>query len=156
MIEDTGVVSLALRRRFAAPRERVYEAWTDAEQIKEWFGRPEGIDIPHVDADVRVGGGYRIQFSSPQGSSAIVGTYRQVTPGERLAFTFAWEPPVWDVMKGDEMLVTVDFVDVDGDTEVVLTHERIEGADSSAFHEEGWEGTFERLALYLATGRGPR
>jgi uncharacterized protein YndB with AHSA1/START domain len=148
--EGGAVTSLRIRRTFAVPRDRVFDAWTDAAQIKEWFGRPDDVEIPRVDADVRVGGSYRIQFESPRGSAAIVGVYREVTPVERLAFTFAWDPPVWDVMKGDEMLVIVDFVEVNGHTEVVLTHERLQSADASAFHEEGWGWTFDRLETFLA------
>src|SRR5687767_5265748 len=134
MTEGTQVLSVAVQRRFAAPRERVFRAWTDARAIKEWFGRNEGTDISKVDADVRVGGTFRIQYVAPEGEAAIVGTYREVVPTERLSFTFAWDPPAWDVMKGDDMLVTVDFVDVDGETEVVLTHEHLEGVDVLAFH----------------------
>jgi uncharacterized protein YndB with AHSA1/START domain len=147
---ETGVLSLTTRRRFAAPRKRVFEAWTDAAQIKEWFGRSEGIDIPSVDADVRVGGNYRIQFESSEGSAAIVGTYREVAPAERLVFTFAWDPPVWDVMKGDQMLVTVDFLDAEGGTEVVLNHERLGDSEAVAFHSDGWDYSLLRLERFLA------
>jgi uncharacterized protein YndB with AHSA1/START domain len=149
MTESTQVLSVAVQRRFAAPRERVFGAWTEARAIKEWFGRNDGTDISDVDADVRVGGRFRIQYVAPQGEAAIVGTYREVVPVERLAFTFAWDPPVWDVMKGDDMLVTVDFVDVDGETDVLLTHERLEGPDVSAFHEEGWTLSLDGLERYL-------
>ena len=150
MTPETGVLSATVRRRFAAPRERVFAAWTDADAIGQWFGRDAGVDIRSVDADVRVGGMYRIQYASDQGEAAIVGTYREVTPVERLAFTFAWDPPFWDVMKGEGMFVTVEFVEKAGDTEVVLTHERLAGAEASAFHEQGWTNSFDRLDAYLS------
>ena len=55
-----------LTRTIKASREAVFRAWTEPEQMKQWMA-PEGMDLPVVEADVRVGGAYQIQMLSPEG-----------------------------------------------------------------------------------------
>jgi uncharacterized protein YndB with AHSA1/START domain len=54
---------LVMTRRFKAPVERVYAAWTDAGQMKRWFA-PGDMMVPLAEADVREGGRYRVQMSA--------------------------------------------------------------------------------------------
>lgn len=108
MTEGGGVLSLQVGRTFAAPRARVFEA-LDRRRADQGVVRASGgAEIPHVEADFRVEGAYRIELVGPEGASAIVGTYREISPVERLVFTFAWDPPAWDVMRGEDMLVDLD------------------------------------------------
>jgi uncharacterized protein YndB with AHSA1/START domain len=82
---------LVLTRRFEAPRALVYAAWTDAARIARWWG-PRGFAVQDCNADVRVGGTWRVATRSPEGEEHNAsGVYREVAPPERLAFTMAWE-----------------------------------------------------------------
>jgi uncharacterized protein YndB with AHSA1/START domain len=53
---------LVIKRRFDASVEQVYAAWTDAAQMKRWFA-PGAMTVPEAEADVRVGGRYRVRMS---------------------------------------------------------------------------------------------
>jgi uncharacterized protein YndB with AHSA1/START domain len=58
---------IVLSRVIAAPRERVFEAWTDPQQITQWFG-PDGFKIETLECDIRVGGRWRFVFTGPDGT----------------------------------------------------------------------------------------
>ena len=101
--------SLTIKRRLKAPPAKVYSAWTDPKQIAKWMG-PEGIDALHSEADPRVGGRYRFVMRGTDGEEHDVsGVYREVVPGEKLVFTWAWR-----TTPERESLVTV-VIKPDGD-----------------------------------------
>lgn len=135
---------LVIRRKFAAPRERVFAAWTKPEQMRQWAG-PGEIKAGDVEADLRSGGAYRIAMLLPDGDTYVVrGTYREVRAPEFLSYTWKWEEdkPEDEV----ETLVSVEFNDLGGaETEVVLTHEQFASEESRDNHEKGWNGAFEKL-----------
>src|SRR5204863_369727 len=78
--------SLEISRFINAPPARVYKAWIDPVQLKEWWG-PEGVRTRNLTADVRVGGKYRWDLTSPEGEEmSAFGEYRELNPGEKKAF----------------------------------------------------------------------
>lgn len=103
-------------RVFDATRERVFAAFTDPELIPEWWGRRH--DTTTVDTmDVRPGGAWRFVCHAPDGSeNGFRGTYREVTPPERIVHTFEWEG-----MPGHVLVETVELEDVGGRTKVTTT-----------------------------------
>lgn len=151
---EAGLEVVALSHTFAASRDRVWRAWTDAEAVKRWFGRPDDVDVPRVDMEARVGGRYRIEFAGTLGLAAIVGVFLEVSPPERLSYSFAWEEAVIGPMDTGETLVTVRFREVDGGTEVALVHERLRDATVARFHSDGWRLGFPRLDDLLQSGWG--
>ena len=83
--------SLTLKRRLNATPERVYTAWTDPEQVAQWFGPPH-TETVEAEADAREGGRYRIFMRSKDGEEHDVrGIYRKVVPNRELVFTWAWQ-----------------------------------------------------------------
>jgi len=138
---------LEIERTFDAPAEEVFEAWTSGEVLRRWFhGDPEW-ETPTAEVDLRVGGRYRIDMRAPDGTlHRVTGTYREVDPPNRLVYTWQWET----TPGATETLVTVEFHDRAGRTEVVLTHERLPDAEARARHEHGWNGCFEKLATLFA------
>ena len=137
-----------LQRTFAAPRERVWAAWTDPALIKQWFG-PEGCTALSVESDLCTGGKYRFVVKSPHGEHAVGGEFREVTAPSRLVHTWQWEDD--PAYAEHETLVTVDFIDRGESTEVHLTHEHLPTAENRANHEHGWNGSFEKLTALLAS-----
>ena len=78
-------------RVFDAPRDRVYAAYTDPALIPEWWG-PRSMTATVDVMDVRPGGGWRFVMPGADGSeTGFRGTYREVTPPERVVQTFEWE-----------------------------------------------------------------
>jgi uncharacterized protein YndB with AHSA1/START domain len=84
---------IQLTRLFDAPRRLVYEAMTQPEHIRRWWGRltPEHSVIA-CDVDLRVGGAWRFVGRSPQGDYAFYGVYRELAPPGRTVFTEIFEP----------------------------------------------------------------
>ena len=62
--------SLEIIRFINAPPARVYDAWTDPAQLREWFG-PENVRTRSITADVRAGGKYRWDLTSPEGEERV-------------------------------------------------------------------------------------
>jgi uncharacterized protein YndB with AHSA1/START domain len=58
---------IVLSRVFDAPRELVFEAWTDPEGLAQWFG-PKGFVTKTHEIDVRVGGLWRFEMRAPNGT----------------------------------------------------------------------------------------
>jgi uncharacterized protein YndB with AHSA1/START domain len=137
-----------LTRTFRAPRERVFRAWTEPDQFKQWFGPPQG-STPSAEMDVRPGGSYRIEMNpSFARTRFVVGTFLEVVAPERLVYTFDWEGPFPTIKLGGS-LVTVEFLDLGDATEVRLLHERLPKRWQRAFHSWGWTSSLRRLADYL-------
>lgn len=87
---------LVLTKILNAPREKVYQGWTDPELMKQWFA-PKPWTTPVVQIDLRVGGANLIVMRGPDGNEfPNRGVYLEIVPNERLvftdAYTAAWEP----------------------------------------------------------------
>ena len=137
---------LNISRTFAAPREKVYAAWTEPEHLKQWWG-PEGVTAPVVEIDLRLGGRYRTCMRTLEGDRWVGGVYTEVTPPERLVFTWKWEDD--HAADSPDTLVTVEFRDLGDMTEVSLTHERFGSAESRDLHRHGWSSSLDCLEQAL-------
>ena len=145
MTQPDTELTLQVALTFAVSQEQVFAAWTDPESVRRWFG-PRDFSNPSDEMDVRVGGAYRIAMRGPDGETFYaVGTYREVSPPERLVFSWGWEASP----DARESIVTVEFFERGGGTEVVLTHVGLADTASRDSHQDGWDGTLERLAAVL-------
>jgi uncharacterized protein YndB with AHSA1/START domain len=136
-------------REFDAPRDRVFAAYIDPELIPEWWGLRDTTTI--VDQmDVRAGGSWRFVMRDQDGSeTAFRGTYREVTPPERIVQTFEWEG-----MPGHVSVETATFEDLGERTRVTTTtifhtREERDGMLESGM-ERGMNETYARLDELLA------
>ena len=149
MTADTAqeAVQLKITRTFAVPRERVFAAWTDPEQLAQWFG-PVGYRAEVLEMDLRAGGRYRIGFrqeTATELESHVFGTFIEVVQPERLRYTWVWEEQ--DAFP--DTVVTVEFIDKGDETEVALSHERFPNAEECERHREGWTSTLTKLPQLL-------
>ncbi len=139
----TTATAVVVKRTFAAPREKVFEAWVNPRLLALWFARCKNSPLVNVlEADARVGGRYRIEVTDDKGKLYRGhGTYREVRRPERLAFTWSWDHDDYN-----DSLVTVDFRALDkGDfTEVTLTHEALPDR-AKEDHRKGWEECYDML-----------
>src|SRR5215510_4030099 len=89
--QNTAQHELVITRTFDAPRELVFRAWTQPEQIVRWLGPHKFVCIS-TKMDASPGGRYRAGIRSPEGKvSWMRGIYRQIVEPERLVFTFSWQ-----------------------------------------------------------------
>jgi uncharacterized protein YndB with AHSA1/START domain len=139
--------ALNLERTFAAPRDRVWRAWTDPDEIRRWWSR-SGLTVEIAEFDVRVGGRFRLGMRSAEDNLYVVGgAYSEVDPPTRLVHTWQWEEDGSD--GAPEMLVTVEFHDEGAATRLVLTHENFRNGEAAERHQDGWTNKFDCLAGYL-------
>ncbi len=140
---------LIITRHIAAPREKVYQAWTDPELLVQWFTPPPFLTV-RAELDVRPGGSNFVMMRGPDGQDMPnYGVYLEVVENERLvltdAYTRAWEP-------SEKPFITIclTFEDENGGTRYTArvlhwtvadreTHEKM------GFHE-GWGIATDQLA----------
>jgi uncharacterized protein YndB with AHSA1/START domain len=140
-----------LTRIIDAPREEVFRAWTEPEQIRRWWG-PGEFTWPEADVDLRPGGSYKLAMQPIAGDPfLVVGIYREVDPPARLVYTWRWETgPAAD---GSESLVTVEFNRIGDQTELVLTHTDFPASHGPAPYQMGWEGGLDKFeAIFMGSG----
>lgn len=138
-----------IERVFNAPREGVFAAFTDPELIPEWWG-PHGTTTSVDQMDVRAGGSWRFVVRNSDGSeTGFRGTYREVTPPERIVQTFEWEG-----LPGHVSVESATFEDLGDRTRVTSvstfhTTEERDGMLGSGM-EVGMNETYARLDELLA------
>jgi uncharacterized protein YndB with AHSA1/START domain len=144
---------LVLTRLIAAPREKVYRAWTESTLLKQWFA-PKPYTTPVAELDVRPGGANLIVMRGPDGKDMPNrGVYLEVVPNQRLVFTDAYVT-AWEPSDKPFMTVIVTFEDEGGKTRYTARVRHWTAADREAhekmgFHE-GWGICTDQLANLVA------
>jgi len=144
----TAVTSLRLTRRIRAEPAAVFDAWTQPEHLVRWSA-PEGLKVDAAEVDLRVEGRYLIRMEAPDGGHhTAVGEYREIDRPHRLSYSWKWMEAGNDHY---DTLVTVEFHDRGGATEVVLVHDLFPDADLAGKHNEGWTSCLNRLEGLFAS-----
>jgi uncharacterized protein YndB with AHSA1/START domain len=148
-----------------APLDRVWKAWTDAKQLKKWWG-PKDFAILSTKLDLRPGGVFHYHLRSPEGQD-MWGKfiYREVVPQKRLVFVVSFSDEAGGVTRHPlhekwplTILSTVTFAEENHKTTVTVKWIPVDAteAERKTFEEgresmkAGWTGTFDRLDAYLA------
>jgi len=130
--------TITVRRRIAAPAQVLFDAWLDPVSVASWL-RPGST----VSTDARIqpvaGGKFEIDMHQPDKTVPHRGAYVEIDPPRRLVFT--WASPH---TAGRDTLVTIEFTEVDGATEILLTHEQLPEYMAQG-HVGGWTSAFEKL-----------
>ncbi len=155
--------TITITRLFDAPRARVWEAWTNPDDLKQWWG-PKDFTAPHIKTDLRTGGKFNYAMHGPAGSEFDKdmwsgGEYLEVIPMEKIVATdyFTDEAgnkisPAAYGMPGewpDHMKVTVTFEDAgEGKTKLTLVHEG-HPAEMASDAEQGWGQSLDKFEAIL-------
>ena len=137
---DAAKPRLEITRRYAASRDKVFRAWTDPAALSRWMAPS---DVPtKAQVDLRVGGAYRVEMTSPSGETHVaLGLYRVVDPPSKLVFTWGWPATPERVS-----LVTVTLREAaGGGTELTLVHEGFFDEAVRDNHEKGWTQLLAKL-----------
>jgi uncharacterized protein YndB with AHSA1/START domain len=136
------VPALEVRRRVPAPPQVVFDYWTDPEQVRHWLGG-SAMNVPHASIDLRVGGEYEYKLLSPEGvNSRILGTFLAIQEPKQLIYTWIVEN---DAGRSPKTTVSIEFLDLGDETEIVIVHEGFLDLGVRAAHEEGWGVCFDAL-----------
>ena len=150
---------LIIERLVEAPRAKVWQAFTDPEQVKRWWG-PKDFTAPFAEIDLRPGGKYLFCMRSPEGKDYwSTGTYREIIPLEKIVMTDSFADEKGNVvpasnygMTGDwplELTVTLTFEDQGNKTKMTLKHVGLPAGENRDMAGEGWNESFDRLAASL-------
>jgi uncharacterized protein YndB with AHSA1/START domain len=140
--------TIVIKRVIKSPIERVYEAWTNPELMAKWFLPNERWLATTVDIELKPGGKHNITMNHSDGDkSRIVGHYLEIIPNKKLSFTWKGLDFFPD---GGESIVTIDLRDLHGETELVLTHDRITDPTELQGTTSGWDGCLTSLEHFLA------
>ncbi|HWO07519.1 MAG TPA: SRPBCC domain-containing protein [Candidatus Paceibacterota bacterium] len=135
-----------MTRTFNAPVEDVFNTWVDPKLAEKWHG-PEGFTNTIHEFDAREGGSYRLTMHAPNGEThPLRGVFKEIKRPTRLVMTWQWEQGGPDGAMGKETLVTVEFKDRGGKTEMVFEHSGFANDEIKGMHEHGWSGSWSRLA----------
>jgi uncharacterized protein YndB with AHSA1/START domain len=155
MTTTTTDRGLTIVRRFDAPRELVFRAWTDPDHL-HWYAGP-GPAGPPATVDLRVGGAWRFHMAeSAQKQYITGGIYLEIEPPRRLVFAWGavdgW-PSIDPARPLDNPIVTITLADVDGGTEMVFQFDfpdHFTDAEVRRWFDlgvaDGWTQTLARLA----------
>ena len=166
-VEQASVKEFVISRTFEAPRDRMWAAWSERDQLMDWFG-PKGFKMPAAKLEFRGGGTFHYCLESPEGNEMWGKfVYREIVKPERLVWVNSFSDkdggitvhpmsPTWP----REMLSSAVFEDQGSKTKLTIQWAPVEGStalECKTFEEGrdsmkmGWSGTFEQFANYLSS-----
>ena len=146
-IATMPLAELTISREIKAPRARVFAAWTDISQASLWWA-PKGFTLLECEMDLRPGGLWLRRMRGPDGRITTKhGVYREITPPERLVFTYNTEYANGSIEP--ETLVTVTFADLGSHTQLTLHHSGFATEQAAIDHRGGWTSGLERLTEFM-------
>jgi uncharacterized protein YndB with AHSA1/START domain len=140
----TDSITLVVRRTIRASADRIFDAWTQPEHLRAWWG-PRPVTCSGAEVDLRVGGRYRIDNAIPDGSTVVIeGEFREIDRPRKLVYTWRMGRDAHETS-----LVTVRFEERGTATEVVIVHERVPNETARDSHDKGWKGCLDGLAAFF-------
>ncbi len=163
-MKDT-IEDFVITRQFAAPRELLFRAWTEADRLAAWWG-PTGFSLLCAQLDLRPGGLFHYCMRAAAGIEMWGRfVYREIAAPERLVFVNSFSDADGNIVRSPfsaewplEVLNTITFAEHEGATTITLRGHPIDVIDAerdafAAAHpslEQGFKGTLDRLDAYLA------
>ncbi len=139
--------TLTLKRTISAPIESVWDAWTMAEHIAQWWG-PQGIQVNIVKHDFRVGGQWRYTMEMPDGSTLVSdGTYSDIEPPNKLVTSADFQPMTIGVVL--EILFQKNGEKTDFKFHVLHPTRAYRKQQEATGFYKGWEAALDRFANYV-------
>ena len=144
-------LTLHITRLIRAPRERVFDAWTNPEQLRHWYA-PGGLTVANLNVDATPGADFSVTMQgvppSRQSTESVTvhakGTYKQIVPHSLISFTWSgdWKP-------GEETTLTIRLSEVEGGTLLDLTQQTFTFPDSVIGYTTGWNSSITKLEKLL-------
>lgn len=167
MSDEIEVEPTILDREYDAPRQLVFDAWTNPEHLKNWQFPFKGFKCEYFVADITPGGMSLHKMTAPNGFEMwLLTKYESIVPPERLVFRQYPSNEAGDILPNPqmpnwpkEMRTTITLQEIDGKTQLQLIWQPINPSkeEAEAFeasrpeHDKGWGGGLEQLGAYLGT-----
>jgi len=161
----SATAPFVITRALAAPRLRVWQAWTEVEHLQHWWG-PKGFVVAHCTVDLRPGGLMHYCLRAPDGPE-MWGRFlfREIVEPEKLVWVNSFSDEKGGITRHPmapgwprEMHTTVTFAEQGKGTLVTVSWYPINASEDErrifdegrASMNQGWGGTFEKLEHFLA------
>ena len=164
---NTAQKSFVITRTSDAPRDLVWQAWTERDLLSQWWG-PKGMGTDVLALDVRPNGTFHYAMIPAEGERSYGKfVYQEIVAPERLVFRNGFANEAGEYIRAPfgmdwplEILTTVTFEEIDGGTRLILSIVPIDPTDAERASFEGmyesmtqgFNGTFDRLTELLALG----
>ncbi len=157
MVTTAGQV-IVMERVFHAPRELVFEMWSNPEHLKHWWG-PQEWTLPVCNMDFRPGGTWHFCMKGPDGEEAWgKAVFREIVKPERIVYSDFFSDAEGNyVNDGHASLMTVEFTEQEGQTRITA---RARFASEAALEAsvkmgmvEGFSESWDRLHEYVSSTR---
>jgi uncharacterized protein YndB with AHSA1/START domain len=145
--ENHEADAVRIDRRLPATPEEVFDAWTDPKMLQQ-FMVPNTVRRARVQADVRVGGEFKIVMENDDSETDHHGKYVEIDRPRKLAFTWRSVHTA-----NRDSLVTLYFTPDGEDTRILLVHEQLPDAVARQKHMGGWSSVLDHLSEHLQKGK---
>lgn len=146
-------------RSFDAPRQLVWEAWTEPQKVKQWWG-PKDFSCPTAEIDLRKNGRYLTCMRSPEGKDYwSTGTYKVIDEPKKLVCTDSFADPEGNIVPAsyygfeDNFPLVMEFElqldEINTKTRMRLNHIGIPEGEVMEQTKEGWNQSFDKLEKLL-------
>ena len=147
-----GANPVMIEAVFPTTATRLFDAWTQPEQLRQWFGTNPS-DLIDIQVDLRQGGVWRFVMRCSEGREEFLeGRYLEILPGERLVFSWSHnvKTPGGEHERTPPSRVTIRFEPIGSATRMILEHREIVTDDGRVGVRMGWRTSFQALAGLVA------
>ena len=149
-METSQAIKLDIAKSFPVTADRLYQAWTSPEDLKQWW-HPMGNILQRATTKPQVGAPVEYVFATEAGahSFTINGQYKEVQENQRLVYTWNWNLPAATV-GNSAFLLTVVFNNEGTGSRLSVTQENFTDEEAVHPHSEGWEKALNDLHHFLS------
>ena len=142
-------LTMTVERTINADQKTVFDAWLDPAMLARFMMPGPDMSVPVAENDPRVGGSFQITMHAGGNDIPHHGTYKEISPHERLMFTWFGPSPA------ENSTVTLTFAPVTDGTHVTLRHDRFISEEIRDNHKMGWTGILTTLDHVVSQGASP-
>lgn len=137
---------LEVTRTVNAPIEKVFKAFIDPEEMKQWYVH-RGLTIPEAETEVKIGGKYTVTMVEPNNEvHTAIGKFKEIDEPHKLVYSWNWKEYKMDV--DSEITVLFEKIE-DSKTKITLIHDFLPSEQSVKDHSEGWTMIMDHVVEYF-------
>ena len=138
--------NLNVSKQFNCSKDALYNAWTQPEQLKQWW-KPMGKQLTQVVNNIKEGG--EVKYVFEDNSLTIDGKYEKVQGQDLLEYTWNWHLKA-ERIEDAKYKLSVRFEGESNNATISVTQTGFEKEESVQPHKQGWEEGLQQLQEYLS------
>jgi uncharacterized protein YndB with AHSA1/START domain len=143
---------ISISKDFNVSVEAVYQAWTQPEQLKQWW-KPMNNQLLEVKNELQPGGAIEYRFSRADAEDLVIrGNYKEVEENSKLVYTWKWDLTEAG-LEPSEYVLSLNFIKQDNGSKLEIQQDSTEEQEAIQPHKEGWTQALDALAEFLS-GKG--